>query len=91
MVMEEPADHRHFWVQAPVPAMDVDGLAVVTVGTAFFGLASVVLAFADDWLAARGHGSWLEISVAGFALGLIGLAYCWRRRRRRRAVSESRS
>jgi hypothetical protein len=91
MVMEEPADHRHFWVQAPVPAMDVDGLAVVTAGTAIFGVASVVMAFAYDWLAASGYGSWLQISVAGFALGLIGLAYCWTRRRRRRAVSEARS
>jgi Protein of unknown function (DUF2530) len=87
--MEEAAQHRHFWVQAPVPALDVDGLAVVTVGTAMFGVASVVLAIGYDWLAARGHGSWLQISLAGFALGLIGLAYCWRRRRRRRrALSE---
>ena len=85
--MEEPVQHRHFWVQAPVPALDIDGLAVVTVGTAIFGVLSVVFAFAHDWLAARGHGSWLQISVAGFALGLVGLAYCWRRRRRRRSVS----
>lgn len=85
--MEEPVQHRHFWVQAPVPALDVDGLAVVTVGTAMFGVVSVVLAFAYDWLASRGHGSWLQISAAGFALGLVGLGYCWRRRRRR-AISE---
>jgi hypothetical protein len=86
MVMEEPTEHRHFWVQAPVPALDIDGLAVVTVGTAIFGVASVILAFAYDWLAAQGHGSWLQISLAGFVLGLVGLAYCWRRRRRRRAA-----
>jgi MYXO-CTERM domain-containing protein len=86
IVMEEPAKHRHFWVQAPVPALDVDGLAVVTVGTAIFGVVSVLFAFAYDWLATHGHGSWLQISVAGFALGLVGLAYCWRRRRRRRAI-----
>jgi hypothetical protein len=49
-----------------------------------FGLASVALAIGYDWLAAHGHGSWLQISVAGFALGLIELAYCWNRRRRRR-------
>ena len=86
MVMEEPTEHRHFWVQAPVPALDIDGLAVITVGTAIFGVASVILAFAYDWLAAQGHGSWLQISLAGFVLGLVGLAYCWRRRRRRRAA-----
>jgi hypothetical protein len=82
--MEEPVEHRHFWVQATVPALDLDGLAVVSVGTVIFGLASVALAIGYDWLAAHGHGSWLQISVAGFALGLIELAYCWNRRRRRR-------
>jgi hypothetical protein len=84
--VEEPVPHRRFWVQAPVPALDVDGLAVVTVGTAIFGVVSLVLAVVYDWLAAHGHGLWLPVSVAGFALGLVGLAYCWRRRRRRRAV-----
>jgi hypothetical protein len=81
--MEEPVQHRHFWVQAPVPALDVDGLAVVTVGTAVFGVVSVVLAFAYEWLVSHSHGSWLQISVAGFGLGLFGLGYCWGRRRRR--------
>ena len=81
--MEQPAEHHHFLVQAPVPPADVDGLAVVTVGTAIFGLVSVVLAIAYDWLAAHGHGTWLQVSMSGFALGLIGLVYCWRRRRRR--------
>ena len=84
--MDEPVEHHHFLVQAPVPPVDVDGLAVVTVGTAVFGLASVVLAFAYDSLAAHGHGLWLQVSVSGFVLGLIGLAYCWNRRRRRHAA-----
>jgi Protein of unknown function (DUF2530) len=88
IAMEEPAEHRHFWVQAPVPALDVDGLAVVTVGTFIFGVVSVALALSYEWLAAHGHTSWMQISVAGFVLGLIGLAYCWNRRRRRRAASE---
>ena len=86
--MKEPAEHHHFWVQAPVPPLDVDGLAVVTVGTMIFALTSVVLAIGYNWLAAHGHGSWLQISVAGFALGLIVLAYCWNRRRRRRSGAE---
>jgi Protein of unknown function (DUF2530) len=84
--MEEPVQHHHFLVQAPVPAADVDGLAVVTAGTAVFGLVSVVLAFAYDWIAAHGHAIWLQVSVSGFVLGLIGLAYCWNRRRHRRAA-----
>jgi hypothetical protein len=86
--MEESAEHHHFLVQAPVPPTDVDGLAVVTVGTAIFGLVSVVLAFAYDWLAAHGHGIWLQVSVSGFVLGLIGLGYCGNRRRRRRATAD---
>jgi hypothetical protein len=83
--MDEAPEHHHFLVQAPVPPADVDGLAVVIVGTGIFGLVSVVFAFAYDWLAAHDHTSWLQVSVSGFGLGLIGLAYCWRRRRRRRA------
>jgi uncharacterized protein DUF2530 len=84
--MEEPTEH-HFWVQAPVPALDIDGLAIVTVGTMIFAVASVALAIGYDWFAARGHGSWLQISVAGVVLGLVGFAYCWNRRRRRRTVT----
>jgi type VI protein secretion system component VasK len=85
--MEEPPEHHHhhFLVQAPVPPVDVDGFAVVTVGTAIFGLVSVFFAFADGWLATNDHSTWLQVSVSGFVLGLVGLAYCWRRRQRRRA------
>jgi hypothetical protein len=83
MGMDDQAVHHHFLVQAPVPPADVDGLAVITAGTAIFGLVSVILALASDWLAAHDHGTWLQVSVSGFALGLMGLAYCWRRRRRR--------
>jgi hypothetical protein len=83
--MDESPEHHHFLVQAPVPPAGGDGLAVITVGTAIFGLASVVLAFTYGWLAAHDHTSWLQVSVSGFLLGLVGLAYCWRRRRRRRA------
>jgi hypothetical protein len=86
--MEEPPEHHHFLVQAPVPPADVDGLAIISVGTALFGLVSIVFAFASDWLAASGHTAWLQVSVGGFVLGLVGLAYCWRRRRRRRAGDE---
>jgi Protein of unknown function (DUF2530) len=82
--MEEQRPH-HFLVQAPVPPADVDGLAVITVGTAIFGLVSVAFAFTYDWLAANDHTLWLQVSVSGFVLGLVGLAYCWRRRLRRRA------
>jgi hypothetical protein len=74
---------RHLLVQAPVAAVDVDGLAVVTVGTALFALVSIGCLVFHGWLLAHGHDDWTAISISGFALGLIGLAYCWNRRRRR--------
>ena len=76
---------RHFLVQAPVPAMDVDGLKVTTLGLVAFAVASVVtgLNYAD--LQRDGNGWWLGVSLSGFALGLVGLAYCRYRRARRRA------
>ena len=86
--MDGRPEHHHFLVQAPVPPADVDGLAVISVGTAVFGLVSVVFAFAGDWLAANNHSSWLQVSISGFVLGLVGLAYCWRRRQRRRVGEE---
>ena len=80
--MSEKQDH-HILVQAPVPAVDVDGLAVVTVGTAVFALASVTCLIFRGWLESHGHQTWPAISISGFILGLIGLAYCWYRRIRR--------
>ena len=80
-----PAAQHHVLVQAPVAPMDVDGLNVVITGTAAFAVASVlgVIFYAD--LSARGDGWWLGVCIAGFGLGLVGLLYCWNRRRRRRA------
>ena len=82
-----PADgheHHHLLVQAPVPAVDVDGIRVVTVGTVLYGLAAVVLALFYPRLVAADRGWWLGVCVSGFALGLVGLVYCWNRVRQRR-------
>lgn len=81
--MSEPPEH-HFLVQAPVPAVDADGVRVVTVGTALFGVASVVLALLRPQLDAAGRGWWLAVCVCGFLLGLLGIVYCRRLARRRR-------
>lgn len=75
--------HRRL-VQAPVPAIDADGLVVVAIGTALFAVASVLCLIMSDWLARTGHQEWTAISISGFGLGLIGLLYCWNRRRQRR-------
>lgn len=75
----------HLLVQAPVPALDVDGLVLVVIGTSAFALASVVALLVRGDLEAAGRGWWVGVCVSGFALGLIGLAYCWHRRRGRQA------
>jgi len=71
--------------QAPVPAVDVDGLNVVSVGTVLFAVAAVLLGLDYPELRADGRGWWLGVAISGWALGLVGLAYCWRRRRLRQA------
>ena len=78
-----PAEHHHFLVQAPVPAVDADGVRVVSVGTTVFAVASVVLVLLLPRLEADGRGWWLAVAVSGFLLGLVGLLYCWRRVHRR--------
>lgn len=74
---------RHFLVQAPVPAMDLDGFRVTVIGLVLFGLAAVVTAIGYPRLHADGNGWWLGVCLSGFALGWVGLAYCFYRRRRR--------
>ena len=82
-----PSEHHHILVQAPVPAVDVDGIRVVTVGTALYAVAAVVTGLLHPRLAADGRGWWFAVCVSGFGLGLLGLIYCWNRVRQRRAGS----
>lgn len=74
-----PAPHGLF-VQAPIAPLDENGAVVTTVGTVAFAIAAVVLGLRYDSLAETGDGWWLAVAIAGIVLGLIGLAYCWRRR-----------
>jgi hypothetical protein len=58
-------------------------------GTALWGIAALVMLPMRDRLHAAGHGSWLSICLAGFLLGLVGLAVMIRHdanRRKRRAA-----
>ncbi len=82
---EPTAGHPHLFVQAPVPALDVDGLTAVVLGVIAFALASIGLGMYQTRLDAAGHGWWLGVALSGLGLGLLGLAYCWRRRVRRHA------
>ena len=77
-------EHHHLLVQAPVPAVDVDGIRVVTGGTCLFAVASVVALLPRPRLVEDGRGWWLWVCVCGFGLGLVGLLYCWNRVHQRR-------
>jgi hypothetical protein len=71
-----------FFVQAPIPPLDEDGIVVMSVGTAVFGEAALVLWLLWDRLMAAHHAWWLAVALAGVVIGLLGLLYCWRRRGR---------
>ncbi|SDR84773.1 Protein of unknown function [Friedmanniella luteola] len=79
-------EHHHRLVQAPVPAVDVDGLRVVAVGTVLFAVAAVLTGLRRDQLVAAGHEDWFGVCVSGAGLGLLGLLYCWNRVRQRRSA-----
>jgi hypothetical protein len=76
---------HHYLVQAPVPAMDVDGFNVTILGLIAFAVGTVVTAIFYSALVDQGRGWWLGVCVSGVGLGFIGLAYCLYRRSRRRA------
>ena len=60
--------------------LDHDGLVPVAAITLGWGIAAVVLLLTSDDLAADDRTWWLWTCVAGFGLGLLGYAYCRRRR-----------
>ncbi|HEX6968807.1 MAG TPA: DUF2530 domain-containing protein [Micromonosporaceae bacterium] len=81
--MREPQPPRPEPLDPPMVPFALAGMA----GWAVAGL--VLLIFFRDRLAATGRLDWLWICLAGFLLGLLGLAvmipYDARRRQRRRA------
>ena len=73
-------------VQAPVRALDPDGVAVVTAGTVAFAVGAVVCWLNLAQLTATGKGWYLGVAVTGAVLGLLGLAWgLFRKVRRRRS------
>ena len=91
---EQPRTHEigsRTYVVADVEPLDVDGVRTVEVGIALFALAFVaLLPFRGD-LEAQGRGWWVWTALAGVGLGLLGLEYCRRHRRVRRARLEAAS
>jgi hypothetical protein len=60
--------------------IETDDVAVITWGTALWGLALVVIVALGDRLDDEGRDSWAWIAAAGFFLGLVGIRYVRRRR-----------
>jgi hypothetical protein len=85
-----PDDHpdRHevagrTFVVARVQPLDVDGVRTVTVGLVLWLVAFVAMLPFYGMLRDSGRGWWPWTCLAGFGLGLLGLEYCRRRRKRR--------
>jgi hypothetical protein len=67
-------------------------LPFVIGGTAIWAVAALVMFGFRDSLAADGHGTWLGICVAGFLVGLPGIALMvGHDARRRRRLSRDRT
>nr|WP_268244334.1 DUF2530 domain-containing protein [Pilimelia terevasa] len=66
-----------------MPALDPPMVPVAVAGLVAFGGTGLTLLLFRDWLEAHGHGDWLWICLAGFLLGLPGLALMVRHDRRR--------
>ncbi len=72
-------------VQAPVKALDEDGVAVAVISTVAFAVASVVAWINVGALSAGGHRWWLWVAVSGTVIGIGFTAYCLIRRARNKA------
>lgn len=85
--MQEPVHHSPLLVQAPVRALDPDGVGIITLGTIGFGIASAACWLNLAALDAVDQGWWLGVCLAGVAIGGIGMTIAWTKHRRRKARS----
>lgn len=65
---------------AHIEPLDVDGVRTVAIGSALWLVAFLALLPFVQTLRDSGRLWWLWTCLAGFGLGLVGLAYCRRRR-----------
>jgi len=87
-VTQNTHHHKPLMVQAPVRALDADGVAVVSAGTASFAIATVVCWFTRPELEVLGKLWYLGVSLTGTVLGLLGLSFgLYRKLRRRRPLA----
>ena len=66
-------------MHADVKPLDLSGIPTVIVGIVAWAVAFVVVLIFRADLKKHGDEWWLWVTVAGFSLGWIGLAYCRRR------------
>lgn len=79
----EQIEIRHTtYVTAKVQPLDVTGVRTTAVGTGLWLVALVALLPFYSTLQANDRVWWLWTCAAGFGLGLLGLEYCRRRRKR---------
>jgi hypothetical protein len=67
---------------AKVEPLDVNGVRTIAIGSVVWLVAFVALLPFYSTLQDHGRGWWLWTCLAGFGLGLLGVEYCRRRRRR---------
>lgn len=90
-VTQNAEDHWPILVQAPVRALDPDGIAVVSSGTVAFVIGAVVCWLLRDNLGATGRLWYFYVAIAGTVTGLMGLAVGVIRGRRRKRPAGRRS
>ena len=78
----------------PIPRYETDGVAYARVGTLFWGCIAVFSWVLEDFVRndlLGGLEVLPEVSLMGFALGLVGLLHVTRRARRIQAVDRGQS
>lgn len=74
-------------VQAPVRALDADGVVVAVVGTLAFVAGALWCWFFLDALRASGREWWLWVALSGIAIGVLGGSFAKYRSSRRARVA----
>lgn len=73
-----PKNVQNSPINRQLEPLTVTGVTAVTIGTAGWGIATLVLFLKQDSLSADSQ-NWPWIALAGFVLGLLGMRYTKRR------------
>ncbi|PKQ32230.1 MAG: DUF2530 domain-containing protein [Actinobacteria bacterium HGW-Actinobacteria-2] len=83
-VTQNGGEHKPILVQAPVRALDPDGIAVVGSGTVAFAVGAIACWIFLEPLTATGRDWYLWVAITGTVIGSIGLGIGLARSRKRR-------